>query len=61
MNLYPGECEGVFLKCSCFVPDFLFEVIVIFCVLEGLKVDSVVYFYCSWDVITNVTPVVSNG
>ena len=58
MSLYPGEydCPVAFLECYCFLPYVFYEVIVILCVLEGLKGDSVVYVYgyCSWDVIIDM-------
>jgi hypothetical protein len=44
VGLHPGEydCPVAFPKRYCFLPDFLYEVGVIFCVLEGLKGDSAV-------------------
>ena len=49
-------CPVAFPKGDSELPDFLYEVVVIVCVLEGLKCDSAVCVYCcrSWNRIFDV-------
>ena len=55
MGFYPDErnCKLAFLVCFCCLPDFLYEVIVMFCIFERSKGNSAVCVYCyfSWDIV----------